>query len=35
MLLDNLVISVEAVEPMFLVMADGVLVIRLCFVNDQ
>ena len=35
MLLDNLVISVEAVAPMFLVMAAGVLVRRKGFVNDR
>ena len=35
MLLNNLVISVEAVAPMFLVMAAGVLVRRKGFVNDQ
>ena len=35
MLLDNLVISVEAVAPMFIVMAVGVLVRRKGFINEQ
>ena len=35
MLLDNLVISVEAVAPMFIVMAVGVLVRRKGFISEQ
>ena len=35
MLLDNLVISVEAVAPMFIVMAVGVFVRRKGFINEQ
>ena len=35
MLLDNLVISVEAVAPMFIVMAVGMFVRRKGFINEQ